>query len=46
VVWVELVEGVEVRALKSAIVRRIEVRTEVRTEAAVVESDDSDDSDK
>ena len=42
VVWIELVEGVEVRALKSAIVRRIEVRTEV----AAVESDDSDDSDK
>ena len=42
VVWVELVEGVEVRALKSAIVRRIEVRTE----AAAVESDDSDESDK
>lgn len=42
VAWIELVEGVEVRALKSAIVRRIEVRTEV----AAVESDDSDDSDK
>jgi len=41
-VWIELVEGVEVRALKSAIVRRIEVRTEV----AAVESDDTDESDK
>ena len=42
VVWVDLAEGVEVRAMRSAIVRRIEVRTEV----AAVESDDSDDSDK
>jgi len=42
VVWVDLAEGVEVRSMRSAIVRRIEVREE----AAAVESDDSDDSDK
>jgi preprotein translocase subunit YajC len=42
VVWVDLAEGVEVRAMRSAIVRRIEVREET----PVVESDNSDDSDK
>ena len=42
VVWVDLAEGVEVRAMRSAIVRRIEVREE----APAVESDNSDDSDK
>jgi hypothetical protein len=41
-VWVDLAEGVEVRAMRSAIVRRIEVREE----APAVESDNSDDSDK
>jgi preprotein translocase subunit YajC len=42
VVWVDLADGVEVRAMRSAIVRRIEVRQE----APAVESDNSDDSDK
>jgi preprotein translocase subunit YajC len=40
VVWVDLAD--EVRAMRSAIVRRIEVRQE----APAVESDNSDDSDK
>ena len=42
VVWVDLAEGVEVRAMRSAIVRRIEVREE----APAAESDNSDDSDR
>lgn len=42
VVWVDLADGVEVRSMRSSIVRRIEIRTETAT----VESDDSDESDK